>query len=176
MRGRRWAIVRRNSNEWPFLLQGIGGHVGRAVDGDGRGVDFGRLALAGRRLYQARDRNAATGRKVFDFRLVVRQAALGDHLHVAEAGAVVDFQETEAGLRVAAGADPAVEDHFAADRFGPPGVGNGDESRTWEAFSRGGWFRKDGDCTVNRLRNKSQVAPILLLPPVGESSILGVFY
>ena len=86
-------------------------------------------------------RDAAAGRKALDLRLVVRQAAFGDHLDVAEAGAVVDFQEAEAGLRVAAGADPAVEDHFAADRFGPAGVGNGDDlghgatsCRFWAGF------------------------------------------
>ena len=127
VRGRRWAIVRRNSNEWPFLLQGIRGRVGHAVDGDGRGLDLGRLALARRRLHQAGDADAATGREPLDFRFVVRQAGFGEHLDVAEAGAVVDFQEAEAGLRVAAGADPALQDHFAANGFGQTCGGNGED-------------------------------------------------
>ena len=97
----------------PLLLQGVRGRVGQAVDRDGRGVNFRGLSLAGRRLDHARNGDAAAGGKVLDFRLVIRQAALGNHLDVAEARAVVDFQEAEAGLGVAAGADPAVERDFA---------------------------------------------------------------
>jgi len=81
------------------------------------GGDFRRLALAARRLYQADHGDAATGRKPFDFGLVIGQLVIGDDLQVAQAGTVVDLQKTEAALRVAAGPDPALHANLTADRF-----------------------------------------------------------
>ena len=115
-----------------LLLQRIRGHVGHAVDRDRGGLDFGRLALARRRLDQPGDADAATGREPLDFRFVVRQAGFGKYLDVAEAGAVVDFKETEPGLRVAPRADPTLQDHFASNGVGQTSGGNG------EFFGHGG--------------------------------------
>ena len=56
--------------------------------------------------------------------LVVRQFAGRDDLHVALAGAVVEFDEAEAALGVAAGADPALEADLLADGLGLAGVGD----------------------------------------------------
>ena len=95
------------------------------------GLEFGGLPLAGRRPQQAGHGDAAPGRKPLDFGFVVGQRRLGDDLEVAEAGAVVEFQEAEAGLRVAAGADPAGERHLLAEMVGASGLGNG------ESFHRG---------------------------------------
>ncbi len=90
------------------------------------GLDLGGLALAERLAEEAGHGDAAPGGEVFDLRFVVRQRAFGHDLEVAEAGAVVEFQEAEAGLRVAAGADPAGERHFLAEMFGASGLGNGE--------------------------------------------------
>jgi len=108
-----------------LLLQGIGLRVGRAVDGDPRGLHFGGLSLAGRLLDEPFDRHAAPGRELLDFRLIVLQARFGDDLDVAEAGAVVQFDEAETRLGIPPGADPALQDHVAADRIGTPGFGDG---------------------------------------------------
>ena len=103
-----------------LLLQRIGFGIGPAVYGDAAGLDFGGLALAGRRLQQPADADAATGGEPLDFRFVVGQGGLGHHLDVAETRAVVEFDKAEAGLRVAAGAHPALQKGLAADHLGLP--------------------------------------------------------
>src|SRR5262245_64802240 len=89
-------------------------------------MDFGGLPLCRRRLDLALDDDAGTGVQVLDDGLVVGQFAGGDDLDVALAGAVVEFEEAEAALGVAAGADPALQRDLAADRLDPARVGDGD--------------------------------------------------
>ena len=64
--------------------------------------------------------------QLLDLALVVGQLAVGDDLHVAQAGAVVELDEAEAALGVAAGANPAAKQDLAADGFDSAGVGDGD--------------------------------------------------
>ena len=107
-----------------LLLQRIGFRIGPAVDGHAPRLDFGGLALAGRRLDQPLDAHAASGREPLDFRFVVRQRRLGQHLDVAETRAVVEFQEAETGLGIAAGADPALHACFPSNGVRPPRLGH----------------------------------------------------
>ena len=109
-----------------FLLQRIRFGVGDAIDEDVFGEHFGRLSLARRGADFALDANARADGELFDFRLVVRQRGLGDDLNVAEAGAVVQFDEAEPAFRVPPGADPTLNNDILADRFGLAGSGDGD--------------------------------------------------
>ena len=69
-----------------------------------------------------RDGHAAAGRELLDLRFVVRQLRVGDDLDVGQARAVVELEEAEAALGVAAGADPAADGRLFADRGGLPGI------------------------------------------------------
>ena len=59
-------------------------------------------------------RDRAAGGQLQDLVLVVGQRGRGHDLERVEARAVVDVEEGEAGLRVAAGADPALDRDAAA--------------------------------------------------------------
>src|SRR5579875_3540629 len=61
-----------------------------------------------------------------DLALVVGQRILGDDLDVALAGAVVDFEEAEAALGIAARTEPALQAHLSANRFDLPRLGHAD--------------------------------------------------
>ena len=75
---------------------------------------LGGLSLGRRGADFAADADAAADAEMEDLVLVVGQLAVGDDLNVAEAGAVIDFEEAEAPL-VAAGADPSLELDVLAD-------------------------------------------------------------
>ena len=109
-----------------LLLQRIRRRVGPAVDGDFLGQHLGRLPLGRRGADHALDGDAATGGELEDLALVVRQRGLGDDLDVAEARAVVEFEEAEAALGIAARAHPALQHAFAADRLRAPRSGHAD--------------------------------------------------
>jgi len=100
-----------------FLLDGIGVGIAPAVDDDTGRLDFGRLALRGGFQHFAFDGDAAADVELFDFAFVVREIRVGDDLNIAEAGAVIEFDEAEAAFGVAAGADPALQANLLADRF-----------------------------------------------------------
>ncbi|KKK62440.1 hypothetical protein LCGC14_3004300 [marine sediment metagenome] len=91
-----------------LLLQRIALDVGQAVDDYLLGLDLGRLPLAGRLFDQSDHADATAGRELFDFRLVVFQFGVGDDLDIVEAGAVVELDEAEAGLAVAARTNPTL--------------------------------------------------------------------
>src|SRR5262249_6751008 len=110
----------------PLFLELVRLRVGRAVDGDGVGGHLGRLPLGRPRLDLAGDGAATAGGELVDFRVVVGQGGGGDDLHVALRGAVVDFEEVEAALGVAAGAHPALELDVFADRPDLTSLGDGD--------------------------------------------------
>ena len=107
-----------------LLLQRIALGVGPAMYGDTAGLDLGGLAFAGRGLHEPLDVHAATGREALDVRLVIGQRGLGQHLDITETGAVVDLDEAEARLGVAARAHPALEEDFAPDRIATAGLGH----------------------------------------------------
>jgi hypothetical protein len=110
----------------PLFLQRVLFGIGPAVDGHLRGVDLGGLLLAAGGFHFATNGDAAAGREMFDFGLVVRQVLVGDDLDIGEAGAVVDFEEAEAAFGVAAGADPALQRGLAADGRRLAGFANGE--------------------------------------------------
>ena len=124
VRGRRVGDGAQNTRTSPLLLHGIR-RVGAAVDVDLRRLDLGGLPLRRRLQHFALDADAGAGRQVLDLRFVVRQRRLGDDLDVAQAGAVVEFEEAEAALGVAAGADPALQDDVFADGILAPSLGHG---------------------------------------------------
>ena len=123
VRGRRWAMVRRNSKECASFAAGRPRRRPCRAPHRG-GLHFGGLSLAGRGLDQSGARMLQPGERRLICALVVFQGGLGHDLDIAEAGAVVDFQEAEAGLRVAAHADPALDSDFLPDGFGLTGQGN----------------------------------------------------
>src|SRR5262249_35799202 len=96
---------------------GILGGVGQAVDDDPAGADLGGLTLGRRRLNGAVDGDAGADAEMKYLGCVVGQRVLGDDLDVAHAAAVVQLQEAEAALGVAARPHPALQTHVAADRF-----------------------------------------------------------
>src|SRR5262249_15378062 len=109
-----------------LLLQGIRFGIGPAVHGDAFRENFGRLPLSGRLPHVADDGDTGPGRQLFDLRLIVRQSAFGDDLDVAEARAVVELEEAEATLRIAASANPALELHVLADHHFLARLGDAD--------------------------------------------------
>ena len=56
------------------------------------------------------------GRELLHFGFVVRQLRVGDDLDVGQAGAVVELEEAEAALGIAARANPALQRDRPADR------------------------------------------------------------
>ena len=74
------------------------------------------LPLALRRGDRAADRDGTAGGQVDDLVLVVGERRGRDHLEGIEAGSVVNGQEGEPGLRIAARADPALHGRARADR------------------------------------------------------------
>src|SRR5262249_45223199 len=109
-----------------LFLQRVALRVGRAVDGDAGGVDLGRLALGGGLADLPDDGDARAGGEVLDLAVVVGQPGVGDDLDVALAGAVVDLDEAEAALGVAARADPPLQLHLLADRALAARLGDAD--------------------------------------------------
>ena len=108
-----------------LLLQRVGLGVGPAVDGDARRpAPRSAWPLAGDALTSPIDGDAAAGGELLDFGLVVGQLAVGDDLHVAVAGAVVELEKAEAALGIAAGADPALHLDLLADRRLAASVGD----------------------------------------------------
>ena len=94
----------------PLLLERVRLRVGVA-DAARRCVAWTSVAcpLAGDALTSPSTTTLAPVCRCLTTALVVRQLARGDDLHVALAGAVVQLDEAEAALGVAAGADPAAE-------------------------------------------------------------------
>ena len=105
-----------------LLLQRIALGVGPAVDGHAAGLHLGGLALAGRGLHQPLDAHAAAGGESLDLAFVIFQPGLGQHLQIAEARAVVEFQEAESGLGISPGADPALQQDFSPHGLGAAGL------------------------------------------------------
>jgi hypothetical protein len=60
-------------------------------------------------ILYARAGDAATGRGIYYVRSIVRQIRVGDDLYMRQAGAIVELQEAEFALRVAPGADSALQ-------------------------------------------------------------------
>ena len=85
------------------------GVVDEAVDLDRLGLDLNRLTLALACDDGAGHFDRTTRGQLQHFRLVVRDRVWHDRLHGVEAGAVGDRDEGDARLRVAAGADPALD-------------------------------------------------------------------
>ena len=90
------------------------------------GQDLGRLPLGRRGSHGSLNGDGAAGAELLDFALVIGERGLGEDLHVALAGAVVDFEEAEALLGIAAGANPALKENFLADGVFLPCLGDGD--------------------------------------------------
>ncbi len=109
-----------------FFLHGIGFRVGPAVNGDGFGQHFRDLTLGGGLADLAVDSDAAAGGQLLDLAIVIGQRAVRHHLQVALAGAVIDLQETEASLGIAARADPALHANGLAYGILVPGLGHAD--------------------------------------------------
>src|SRR5262249_30875736 len=59
------------------------------------------------------------------FRFVIGKVAIGDNLDVAEARSVIDFQEAETALRIAASSQPALEENLLAGCRGFPSLCHG---------------------------------------------------
>ena len=72
-------------------------------------MNFGRLPLGRRGFHFALDDDAGPRVQVLDLAFVVGQFAGRDDLDVPLAGAVVEFDEAEPALGIAAGADPAAK-------------------------------------------------------------------
>ena len=93
--------------------------VDPADDLDRLGLQLDRLPLAlARRQRTGRDDRAAR-RQLLDLALVVGQRGRRDDLDRVEAGAVVDVDERQPGLRVAPRANPAADGDPAPDRHLP---------------------------------------------------------
>ena len=102
----------------PLLLQRVRFGIAPAVDDQLGGVQLGGLLGAAGGLYLAAGGDAAAGREMLHFGLVVGQLRVGDDLDIRQARAVVQLQKAEAALGVAARADPALQRGCAADRRG----------------------------------------------------------
>ncbi len=98
-----------------LLLQRIGLGIGESVHLDRRRLQLHSLALAWGLGQDAGDRDRAPDGEADDVALVVGQLAVGDDLQPGEAGAVVQLDEREAALRIAAGPDPAGDLDLGAD-------------------------------------------------------------
>ena len=103
-----------------FFLERVG-RIGEADDRHRLGDHFPLLALALRGHELAADLDRRAGVRVENFRRVVGELGVGDDLDALEAGAVVELDEGE-GLRVAAGADPALEENGVVGAGGVEGV------------------------------------------------------
>src|ERR1043166_8383090 len=91
----------------PFLLEWIrfGGCVADQLNAGG--LNLGRLPLGWRGFHFAFNDDAGPGLPVLDLALVMGRLARRHDLHVTLAGAVVEFDEAEPALGIAASADPA---------------------------------------------------------------------
>ena len=78
----------------PLLLQRILLRIGPAMHDDLAGMHFGGLLLAAGGLHFAAHGDAATGRELLHFGLVIRQIGVGDDLDVRQARTVVQLQES----------------------------------------------------------------------------------
>jgi len=83
--------------------------IAPAVDDDLGRLDFGRLPFRGGYQHFAVDGDGAADVELLDLGFVVGQIAVCDDLDVAEARAVVELDEAEAPLGIAACADPAFD-------------------------------------------------------------------
>jgi hypothetical protein len=83
---------------------------------DGVGQELDGLALGRRCSDGAGDGNGAAHGQMQDLVLVVGEGRRSNHLDGVEAGPVVDVQEREPGLRIAACPDPALDRRPRADR------------------------------------------------------------
>ncbi len=107
-----------------LLLQRIALGIGQPVQGDGLRLHLGGLPFGRRLLEHSHYADAGSGRELLHLALVIGQRGLGEDLDIAERRSVVEFEETESGLRVAARPHPTLQEHFAADVFGPPRLGH----------------------------------------------------
>ena len=101
-----------------LLLDRVGLGVGGADDGNAARLELDRLARRGGGREFPLNLDAATGGDVLDLGLVVRQRGLRDHLKAPEARPVVHLDEGEAPLRIAAGADPSLDEVRGAEGGG----------------------------------------------------------
>ena len=108
-----------------LLLNGIRFGIGPAVDRDLRRLHFGGLTFRGRLPHRPLDGDAAAGVELFHIGFVVGQSGLGDDLDIAHAGAVIEFEEAEAPLGIAAGANPTLQKHVFANGIRQTGLGHG---------------------------------------------------
>ena len=147
VRGRRCATSRRNSKRVRLGLDRVGvGIVDPADDVDRARLHFERLAFGGRRHDGAGRLDRAPGSEVQNLLFVVRQVLRRDHLHRMERGAVREMDEGEAALRVAPGANPALQQHGAVCRRASSehvcaGSHDGDDmkERRWDGSRRNGF-------------------------------------
>ena len=110
-----------------LLLERVFLGVGVAEEFDGGGVNLRGLPLRGRRLHFAVDAHARAGAEVFHDRFVVGKFARRDDLHVPLARAVVQFDEAESALGIAARANPTAQANELADALGLASLGHGDD-------------------------------------------------
>ena len=100
----------------PLGRDGIGVRIVHPADHDHRVRDkLHGLPLALRGGNRARDPHGAAGGQVQDLVLVVAERGRGHDLQRVEAGPVVHLQEREAGLRIAARPNPALDGGRRAD-------------------------------------------------------------
>ena len=108
----------------PLLLQRIVLGIGPAVHGDLARMHFRRLLLAAGWLYFAVHRNAAAWRQMLYFCFIICQICIRDDLDIRQARTVIQLKKTEAGFRIAPGANPAVKGRGLPNRLGSPSIFN----------------------------------------------------
>ena len=119
--------MRRNSKRVPLLLERVRLGVGVAEQLDACVASTSvAWPFAGDAFTSPSMATLAPVWRCLTTALVVRQFARRDDLHVALARAVVEFDEAEAALGVAARAHPASQAHLLADGLGLAGLGHGD--------------------------------------------------
>ena len=89
-----------------LLLQRIRFGIGPAVDDDFGASTSVACPLPPEAFTSPSNRDAAAGGEVLHFGFVVGERAVGDDLQVGQRGAVVELEEAEAALGIAAGANP----------------------------------------------------------------------
>ena len=87
-----------------------------------RRLNFCRLSLATRLFHQTFDGNTASGGQLFDLTFVIRQVGIGDDLDVRHARTIVQFQETEATLRITSRPNPTLKTNVGSNQAGFSGV------------------------------------------------------
>src|SRR5262249_47948043 len=111
-----------------------------------RRLDLGGLTLGRGLLHGPLDADARAGRQMLDLGLVVGKRCLGEDLDVAKTRAVVEFEEAEPPLAIAARANPARENDVFADGFLAASLGHGcPHHRILLTYSQSWRHRRHGD-------------------------------